>query len=626
MKAGLEVHVQLATGKLFCRCPAELTEEVRGTFVRSLRAVSGENRQVDVAARFEFERSHRFRYEMTGSDCLVEADEEPPLGLDEAALDAALRLASWLHARIVDEIQVMRKIVVDGSNTSGFQRTALVAVDGRLAVGGRDVSIPTICLEEDAARRIAQEGETVTYRLDRLGIPLIEISTGPELASGEELRLVAEEIGSLVRATGPVRRGLGSIREDVNVSIPGGSRVEIKGVQELRAVSTFADGEAARQRWLLSLRDALVARGTPPRPGSPVAVDGELADVETGPIRRALTSGGVVLAMALPGFAGRLGRSSDQPFWFGRELADHARGAGVGGIIHSDELPGHGITSVQVERLRRRLALDPPDAFVLVADRDRTRAERALERVRRRAEQAFEGVPGETRDPLPDGTTRFSRPLAGQERMYPETDIPPIALSDARIARAAAPRPKGAAEQRECLQREFGLPAEVARVLVADGEAPAFAELVRRGHEPAVVARLLTQDIAEAADGRERVPAFSLDVLSSLLEALRAGRFSKEGKPAVLRALLDGAPSVDAAIAAAGLTELSEHDLEAMVARIVATNRPLVEARGLDAFSPLMGDVMREARGRYDGERVAAALRAQLERSIRSARPGPPHG
>ena len=188
MKVGLEVHQQLATGKLFCRCPSELTDRTDASFVRSLRPAGGEERTVDAAASFQASRGLAYRYESGPSNCLVESDEEPPRPINDEALDVALTVALLLGARPVDEIQVMRKIVVDGSNTTGFQRTALVAVDGVLEVGGRRHEVLSVCLEEDAARRVGGGNAEVAYRLDRLGIPLVEVATGPTIASGAEAR------------------------------------------------------------------------------------------------------------------------------------------------------------------------------------------------------------------------------------------------------------------------------------------------------------------------------------------------------------------------------------------------------------------------------------------------------
>jgi len=313
VKVGLEVHQQLATGKLFCACPCELSEGVRHTFSRRLRAAGGENRAVDAAAALQAERGLVYSYESTPSDCLVEMDEEPPRPLNAAALDTALQLALLLEARPVDEVEVMRKIVVDGSNTTGFQRTALIATHGHLDVGGRRHAIDTICLEEDAARRIADSKDGVTFRLDRLGIPLIEIATGPDISDGREAREVAEEIGALLRATGRVRRGIGTIREDLNVSTEGGRRIEIKGVQDLRKIQEYADREVERQHTLLAVRDQLLARGAAAPSGDFHDLTPVLGDVSSGPLAGARKKGSIVLALSLPGFANllRSGTRSD---------------------------------------------------------------------------------------------------------------------------------------------------------------------------------------------------------------------------------------------------------------------------------------------------------------------------
>ena len=424
MKAGLEVHQQLATGKLFCACPAELSEETHGTVSRRLRATGGENRAIDRAAAFQAARDLLFRYEITPSSCLVELDEEPPHALSASALDVALTMTLLLHARPLDEIVVMRKIVVDGSNTAGFQRTALIGVDGWLEVGGKRHTIQTICLEEDAARKVGESADGILYRLDRLGIPLVEIATGPDLTSPAEVREVAEEIGMLLRATGRVRRGVGTIREDVNVSIEGGARVEIKGVQELRLLPRFTEAEEERQLMLLRARDRLSERHAHLVDEPTVDVAPMLPSGAPGLLPDAARKGQAVRALRLPGFGGLLKAPEGASERLGRELADHARAAGLRGLIHSDELPGYGLDAGAVERLRQGLGLAADDAFVLVTASDSKVAERALGLVRERARQALEGVPGETRDPLPDGRTRYSRPLPGRTGCTPRPTYP----------------------------------------------------------------------------------------------------------------------------------------------------------------------------------------------------------
>jgi glutamyl-tRNA(Gln) amidotransferase subunit E len=616
LKAGLEVHQQLSVGKLFCACPADLTEQVTNAFTRSLRAAGGENRAVDVAALFQASRGLVYRYEAGPSSCLVEMDEEPPHPLNEAALDSALTLAILLHARPVDEIQVMRKIVVDGSNTTGFQRTALVAVDGELEVRGRRYSISTICLEEDAARKIRESPGEVSYRLDRLGIPLIEIATGPEITSGSEAREVAEEIGALLRATRRVRRGIGTIREDVNVSIEGGHRIEIKGVQELRMIQAYAEREVVRQEFLLGLRDELKRKHARVPSDPPRDVTDLFQDVSSGPFSGAGRGGQVVFAIGLPGFGGLLRSRPGSEERLGRELADYARSVGLRGLVHSDELPAYGVSDILVTALRERLSLAETDAFVIVTDRSRERAVLALERVAQRARTAIEGVPGETRDPLPDGRTRYSRPLPGRDRMYPETDIPPIPVTAERLDRLRSGLPERPAELEARLARENGLPLEMVRQLVYGDLVDRFESLAREGHPAGLVVRLLTQDLPAVPLSAPDALPFEPDLttLGAVLAATEAGRIAKEGVPRVLELLAAGAPSVEAAIERAGLTGFSREDLVALVRRVVEANAEMVRTRGEAAFSPLMGDVMREVRGRRDGREVSDTLRKEIDR------------
>ncbi len=622
MKAGLEVHQQLATGKLFCDCPSDLTEVVEGSFARRLRPASGENRAVDAATSFQAARGLLYRYEISNASCLVEMDEEPPHPLNPAALDVALTLALLLHARPVDEIEVMRKIVVDGSNTAGFQRTALVAVDGVLELGGKRYSIASICLEEDAARKVREADGEVTYRLDRLGIPLVEIATGPEIETGAEARAVAEEIGALVRATRRARRGIGTIREDVNVSAERGRRIEIKGVQELRKIAEYVDREVGRQEVLLHVADELRGRGASLDGTRVTDLTTVLGSVDTGPLARPARKGGPILGLRLPGFAGLLRAPPGSDERLGRELADQARSVGLRGLLHSDELPAYGVDAGHLEKVRVALGAGPNDAFVLVADGDSVRAHAALERVRVRATAAIEGVPGETRDPLPDGRTRFSRPLPGRERMYPETDIAPIPITPEHLARLASRLPESLSALRDRLARETGLARELIAQLVAAGESDTFEELVRRGHAPAIVARLIVQDLPNVPrpEGAEP-PALPTRVLDELLRAQASGHFAKEGIPNVLAELARGAPDLSAAIERAGLSGFSAEDLERLIERVVAANEAIVRDRGDAAFSPLMGDVMREVRGRRDGQEVAAALRRAI--ALRRADPAP---
>ena len=605
LKCGLEVHQQLDTRKLFCYDASELSETVASEFRRRLRPTQSELGEVDAAAIEEAKRGLAFVYQATPNSCLVEADEEPPHPCNEDALDVVLTMALLLNASVLDEIHFMRKLVIDGSNTTGFQRSALVATDGWFEVDGKRIGVPTILLEEDACRKIEERDGEVVYRLDRLGIPLIEISTTPDIASPEEAARVALRIGSLLRATGRVKRGIGTIREDLNVSIAEGSRTETKGVQELRMIHTYVSNEVERQRTLASATKELRSRGVS-------AVDGEIRDVtatlaatESKVIANALASGGKVLGIRLGGFAGLLKGK------LGPELAAHARIAGVGGIFHSDELPAYGITAEEVTAVGKRLAVGPKDAFVLVADEE-AKGREALEEVVARANAAIHGVPPETRDPRPDGTTVYSRPLPGRARMYPETDVPPIRITKERIARIRAQLPELPEARLERIVTAHGVARQQAAQLIEDGYDGEFEVLARESGEPQTAANALTYQFTEIRREGLDVDGIPIERLRELFRLLHEGAFAKEAIPALLRKMAGEKVGARDALAALGLGAMSEREVDRVLDEIVAAHGPMIRERGAAALAPLMGVAMERLRGKADGKVVNEKLRQRL--------------
>src|SRR5207244_723544 len=287
-----------------CPVPADSPGEDRCAR-RPLRTQS-ELGRIAAAAIEEPKRRLTFVYDTTPNSCVVEADEEPPHPPNPEALDIALEIALLLEAKAASEVDFMRKIVIDGSNTSGFQRSALVALDGHLETNGKRIGVPTILLEEDAARKLGEAEGEVVYRLDRLGIPLVEIATSPDIQTPEEAREVALAFGSLLRATRKVMRGIGTIREDLNVSVEGGSRIEIKGVQELRLIATFVEKEVERQRMLLEVAAELKRRGVQSVVSNHKDVTAAFRETQSKVVATAIAKGGVVLGWTLPGFEGLL--------------------------------------------------------------------------------------------------------------------------------------------------------------------------------------------------------------------------------------------------------------------------------------------------------------------------------
>jgi glutamyl-tRNA(Gln) amidotransferase subunit E len=304
-KCCLEIHQQLATRKLFCSCSTQDLPREPGEpdfrFIRKLRPTLSELGEVDAAALKEARRSRRFEYRgYAGHACLVDADEEPPHPASADATDVALTMSILLGAHPVQEIQWMRKIVIDGSNTSGFQRTGLVSLGGHV----EDVAIQTLALEEDSCQRLGEEGDRVIFGLDRLGIPLIEIATAPTIRDGQHARQIAARLGALLRATGRVKRGIGTIRQDLNVSIRGGARIEIKGAQELNAIPRIIDAEVRRQLRLLEVKDLLAKRGvTRETLQTPIVdVGPHLASSSSAIVKKNRDKGGVLHAVRLVGF------------------------------------------------------------------------------------------------------------------------------------------------------------------------------------------------------------------------------------------------------------------------------------------------------------------------------------
>ena len=628
-RCGLEVHQQLDTGKLFSRVPSEVLDPEQiaartiGSVTRRLRATGSETGEVDAAAKAESRRGRTFRYlAIDRLTSLVELDEEPPRPMDSDALEVGLQFAALVEARPADEVHVMRKTVIDGSNTSGFQRTALLATGGKFHVDGGDIGVWTIALEEDSARPVDEVGGVATYTLDRLGIPLIEIATAPDVKDPVHAQKTAARIGAILRAlTRPdgkagVKRGLGTIRQDLNVSVAVGERVEIKGCQDLRAVPRVIEAECRRQLWMHHVGESLKARGFDGTVPAAVQVSDAFAKTEAKSIKDTLGKGGggAVLGVRLPHFAGLLkGHTKDGPR-LGREFADHAKvAAGVKGIFHSDELPAYGITPAEVDAVRVALSCGPDDAFVLCVERD-TVARAALAAVAERARLAIAGPRSEVRNAMPDDSSRFLRPMPGAARMYPETDVPPIRVTAAHWGHVKGALPPMPEQKVERLVQTHRLIPELAKQLVADGEDVDFATLVAAGAEPALAARLLLQLLPTLGDPprvRKHLPA--------VVAALRAGAFAKEGLPQILQALdADASLEVATAVAAAGAGAADTATVDEVCRRIVASRLDLVKTRGQGALGPLMGPVMAELRGKVDGQVISARLKAAVDEALKS--------
>jgi glutamyl-tRNA(Gln) amidotransferase subunit E len=624
MKVGLEIHRQLDTEhKLFCACPTNLSEsEPELRFLRRLRPTQSELGQVDQAALFEFHRGRSILYEEDDeTSCLVEMDEEPPGKLNREAVEVCLTAALLMDAKPVDEIHVMRKVVIDGSNTTGFQRTCVVALNGNLKVDEKQIPIQQISLEEDAARKTAQSKETVGYRIDRLGVPLIEVTTGPVMDSPGEVEKVAYAIGTMLRATRKVKRGLGSVRQDLNISTPGGALMEIKGVQELDILGKVVETEVNRQQKLLEIRDELGRRGA-----SPDSIERKYSDVtatfassSARIIKEAIAKGGVVLAANLPKFKGLLAKELAPGLRLGTELSNRASfWAGVGGIFHSDELPGYGVTEEEVHHVKERLNAVGDDAFVLVAD-EKAKANDALDAVVDRAIEAISGVPEETRTAMPDATTRYMRPRPGAARMYPETDVPQTPVTPDLVGKLKAKLPETPENLTKRLVGQYSLNEKLSKQLVDSDYLPLFEQIATTSKvPPTFIATVLTESCKSLQ--REGIPVHSIpdSKIQRMFGLVDDGAVAKE---AVLDLLKWQAanPSSDPSdgVRKLGLRMLTEGELAEIIDRHIEKNRKLVDEKGEAAFSSLMGSVMSEVRGSVEPKLVTSTLKERLSKATR---------
>jgi glutamyl-tRNA(Gln) amidotransferase subunit E len=620
--AGIEIHQQLDTKeKLFCHCPTTLLDNAdhTGEFFRYLRATESEMGQIDRAAQEEMKRVRKFQYYTYKSTCLVENDEEPPAPLNEEALGLGLTIAKLFGMTPIPQIHVMRKLVIDGSNTSGFQRTALVAINGALPNGG---SIETICIEEEAAQRVKDD----IFSLDRLGIPLVEITTSPCMHTPEDVQQVAEYIGMVLRSTGSVKRGLGTIRQDVNISIKDGARVEIKGVQDLALIAEVVRREVQRQQSLLAIHAELIKRHA--------GVGTEQTDVtdlfkETK--STVLMKAKKILALVLPGFAGLVGREIQPGRRLGSEMSDYAKKCGVGGIFHTDELPAYGVTAEEVARLREFVHAKEQDAVILVSGANEKQAVCAWNQVHTRANLALldKPVPEETRKMLEEGSTAYMRPLPGAERMYPETDVLPVRIDNARWNAVTVPELLTVTAER--YEKDFGLAPAVARQMAFSEYRSLFERALADGIKPNLASRTLLATLTEIRRNGADTDKIPDDAILAVLRAVGGIRpvsasghinvsgsatveVAKEAIPEILTAVANGSTAEDAMAKLA--PTVSRDELEAVIKKIVTDRADFVIQKQKGALAPLMGVVMQEVRGSVDGKVVSELLRKEIEKVL----------
>lgn len=598
-KCGLEIHQQLEGRKLFCHCPARIQDGQHDfEFSRRFSISAGESGTVDVAVREEQAKGKEYFYRgYHDSCCHVEADDEPPHGMDPDALRKTLIASLFLKSTPVDEIHVMRKLVVDGSNVSGFQRTSLVATGGSVKTPEGQVTIQTICLEEESAKIVEKTEQGDVYNLSRLGIPLIEIATGPEIKSPKDVRHTAFAIGSLLRSIPGMKRGLGTIRQDINISIRGGARVEIKGAQDLKSLELLTEREIERQVSLVNLRSELQTKEFAPVTATLPNVSKEFENSSSN-----IVKGKEVHAFFVENFANMFKRKISGERTLGNEIANYARvKAGIRGFIHSDEdLEKYGL-SKEFVLLRQFLGAKETDLVIIIAAPESV-AKRAAEAIVQRINLLAREVPEETRKALPDGTSEYMRPLPGASRMYPETDVPPAHIDRKLLADVKKHLPESAEKKQKRFVKEYGLNKELAGQILESDYVHIFEHIMEKRKDISakdLVVKLMSFDAF--------VEKEKLSIDEKRKEHLIGQWFiEQKGDP---KHFFDFVK-----FGKVQASSVAEKDVESFVQDYIEKNKPLLQSKPeANRVNVLMGPMMQTFKGSLDGKVAAEIARKKLK-------------
>jgi len=604
-RCGLEVHQQLRTAKkLFCRCPAGRYQDGNdydAQLVRHMRPTLSELGEYDGTALMEYKTKKNIIYRIKGETaCTYDIDDTPPFAVNRQAIDIAIEVALLLNTSIVGELHIARKQYLDGSIPTGFQRTAIIGIDGHLPVAGKRIGVRQLSVEEDSCREVSDVGHERTYTTDRLGMPLIETVTEPELLTPDEAAEAANYIRYLARSTRHVNVGIGAAREDVNVSVDGGTRVEIKGVQHIRWIPQLTHNEAFRQKALLLIRDELQRRVSDPTAWAAAHVP--LSDADRHLVDGAVPSSTSAVIFRLPRFGGLLSFFTNPGRTFADEFSDRLKVVAciaVPNLAHPDQ-PASAISPAAWRTLAIRVGAEPDDGLVLVwgpaADLP-TAVDTLVERCR----LAFQGVPNETRKGLPNGTTIFERVLPGPDRMYPDTDSAPIPIEEEAIERTRARLPESV-DRRMAALRAWNAPADVHAYILRRDLSPILAWLIERKVDSAFAATLLGHNVRHAMGARE------IDVERvrwAVVEAAERNLTREILQLLVPLALLEPAATFDDLLGRVGYRKATPKEIRVEIARgskAFVARHPEPEAR----VRALMGCIRPLAMGNVPLRDVAA--------------------
>ena len=610
-KSGLEIHQQLYTEKkLFCRCPAgKYSKEYDAEILRHMRPTLSEMGVYDGTALMEFKTKKNIIYHIKRETvCTYEMDDTPPFLINEDALDIGIGIGMLFNCNIVDELHIARKQYLDGSIPTGFQRTAIYALDGWIPYKDRKVKIVQMSIEEDSCREVSDIGHERVYLTDRLGMPLIETVTEPAMRTPQEAAEVAWQCSKLVRSTHKVRRGMGAAREDVNVSVEGGTRVEIKGVPQITLIPILTYNEAMRQWNLLRLKEELKRRGITSETFKAEHFDitNLLKKAHYAPLKNAIDSGMILKVVVLKGFKDLLHWQTQTDTYFSKEISDRVRViaclTNIPNLIHSDS-KSDTILSADWQKVKKFTNASDNDTMVIVWGSE-SDVQTAVNEIIIRAKEATLGIPSETRQAMSDGTNGFERILPGADRMYPDTDLPPKKITQERLDKIKSWLPEQFWKRIEWYNK-LGIPKDTIEELSMSNYAELFKKAVNEWKvNPTTAAVFLIQYPKRLKKYGILDEWLNENQLEEVLKSYADGKIPKDSLLTTLRTVAElGAFTKEVLPDQASETEISDTIKDARV-----------EFDKMDVFNRqngtalLMGMIMKKLRGKVPAKNIAEKI------------------
>jgi len=623
---GLEIHQQLETEKkLFCKCPSKLqgTRKPDFTIKRYMRPVLGEMGTFDEAMLTEYKKGKNIIYEgYNDVICTYELDDTPPFSCNDEARRIALQVALLLNANIIEEMHVSRKNYLDGSVPCGFQRTMILGTDGYITLeSGKKIGIDILSLEEEAARKIKTENKTNYYRLDRLGIPLVEVTTKPEINTPEECRECAERIGLLLWITS-VKKVLGSIRQDINVSIKTGTRIEIKGVQKLGWIPLLINHEISRQLKLNEIKEELNKRNLKESEitEEPTDLTKILEKTKSKFVAEGVKSGKKLYGINFRGFKGIFGKELMEDYRFGTEVSSKVKViSGLKGLIHSDEdLKKYNFSEDDLRKVQNKLNVKENDCFVLILG-SKKEIDKAMDVIIYRIKFAFKGVPPETRRALKNGNTEFLRELHGGARLYPDTDSPAIMNDVEEINQIRENLPNYPWDIIKDYAKKYKIEESSVNKLIFRGKLSLFDTLISIYPEkPSIVVHTLLNTAKAIKREGKKIENITDDDYKQIFIELKKKNIGKEAIEEIMRLKTDSPNlTIEQIMQKLNIESISLDELKKFIKEIVDGNLEIIKDRGMRAMGPLMGEVMKELRGKIDGEIISKELKSQIEKKLK---------